>query len=131
MSTDALKRALKRQAYLCRLEVNASYFLQPENAGLFGPLHPFSRRANETYIFDAVMAGNSTRGASLVAAYHSERRTTIPLVVTKAVKTTGLWPFSIPAILARAHGNLGVAPGGQTARDQARVMTAEGIAAVL
>ena len=129
MSIDTLERALKRQLYLFFLVANASHFLQPLDAEPFAAFHSFLRRTNEAYVFDAIMVGKSTRDALLAAAYHSDRRTFTPRVVTKAFKTTGLWPLNIPVVLARAHDNLGVATGGETARDEARVMAAETIAA--
>ena len=115
--------------YLFFLVANASHFLQPLDAEPFAAFHRFLRRTNEAYMLDAIMVGKSTRDALLAAAYHSKRRTFTPRVVTKSFKTTGLWPLNIPVVLARAHDNLGVAPSGETAFDEERVMASEIIAA--
>lgn len=82
-------------------------------------------------MFDAIVAGKSTRDALLAATYHSERRTFTLRVVTKALNRTGLLYLDIKVVLARAHLNLGVATGGETARNHARVMATKTIAAVL
>jgi len=103
--------------YLFFLVANASHFLQSLDAVPFAAFHRFLRRTNEAYVFDAIIVGKSTRDALLAAAYHSERRTLSLRVVTKSFKTTGLWPLNIPVVLARAHENLGVATGRETARD--------------
>jgi len=129
MRTDTLEKALARGLFLFFLVANASHFLQPLDAEPFAVFHRFLRITNEEYVFDTIMAGKSTRDALLAAAYNAERRTFTPRVVTAAFKTTGLWPLDPKLVLARAQGNLGVAPAGASARVQARLMAAETIAA--
>jgi len=123
--------ALKRAFYLFFLEANASHFLQPLDAAPFAAFHHFLRTTNGADVFDAIVAGKSTRDALLAATYHSKRRIFILRVVTKAFNRTGLLSLDIKVVLARAHINLGGATGGETARNHARVMATKTIAAAL
>jgi len=125
MSTETLQRALPLNFFLFFLVENSSHFLQPLDAAPFGCFHRSLRVYNDQYVWDALMTGESMRGALLAAAYHFERRAFTPAVVKGAFKTTGLWPFDSAVVLARARESLGIADDGGSARAQAAAMASE------
>ena len=68
MRTNTLERALKRAVFFFFFVASASHFLQPLDAEPLAVFQCCLRTTDEEYVFDAVMAGKSTRDALIAAA---------------------------------------------------------------